>query len=256
MTQRYKDCHQLDFQPSLSCTTFRNIHIWIHIASLCEVLCLTCQLQTHRQLINTMNLSVNHQSNGNPDLRKDLALGVFSRSSREKRFLRYLILVCPEMLPHISGRGFPESRWIWKLYFINTLCLKFIYSLLLLTYYILRIRYLKPQSSCSPGCPPPPPPVGVCLCFTPYVGITFGSISVPSQAEVLRGRLQDLENLLTRFDCRSRSGRHPPYPGGPAAEHQREDGLPNALEDFLAFQGAVKPPAGLNPGTVSHTAAT
>ncbi|XP_029692909.1 laminin subunit gamma-3 isoform X1 [Takifugu rubripes] len=61
---------------------------------------------------------------------------------------------------------------------------------------------------------------------------------VQKQAEKLRNRLQDLENLLARFDCRSRSGRHLPYPRRPAAEQQREESLPNALEDFLAFQEA------------------
>lgn len=58
-----------------------------------------------------------------------------------------------------------------------------------------------------------------------------------SQAEKLRNRLQDLEKLLAPFDCQSRSGRHLLDPRRPAAEQQREDSLPNALEDFLAFQG-------------------
>lgn len=90
--------------------------------------------------------------------------------------------------------------------------------------------------SCSPVFPAEPPPPE--------------KISLPLQAEKLRNRLQDLENLLARFDCRSRSGRHLPNPRRPAAEQQREESLPNALEDFLAFQGTQ---TGLNPPCLSHT---
>lgn len=64
------------------------------------------------------------------------------------------------------------------------------------------------------------------------------------QAEKLRTRLEDLEKLLAHFDCRGRFGEqflllkyhmerlyeH---------EHQREDAFPNALEDFLTFQGTA-----------------
>ncbi|KAM3873803.1 laminin subunit gamma-3 [Diretmus argenteus] len=66
---------------------------------------------------------------------------------------------------------------------------------------------------------------------------------VTEKAGKLRGRLQDLEKLLAQFDCQGRFGRrqhllkyhmdrHHEH------EHQREDTLPNALEDFLAFQEA------------------
>lgn len=75
-------------------------------------------------------------------------------------------------------------------------------------------------------------------------------MSVPFQAGKLRKRLQDLEDVLARFDCRSRSGRHLPNPRRPEAEQQREDSLPNALEDFLAFQGTQ---ARLNPPAASHS---
>nr|XP_040053897.1 laminin subunit gamma-3 isoform X2 [Gasterosteus aculeatus aculeatus] len=66
---------------------------------------------------------------------------------------------------------------------------------------------------------------------------------VKKQAEQMRTRLQDLEKLLAHFDCRGRSGkRHPllKYPMARLHEHgdQGEDALPNALEDFLAFQEA------------------
>ncbi|XP_029921853.1 laminin subunit gamma-3 isoform X2 [Myripristis murdjan] len=66
---------------------------------------------------------------------------------------------------------------------------------------------------------------------------------VKEQAKKLGARLQDLEKLLAHFDCQGRFGhrnhllkyhkdRRHEY------EHQREDALPNALEDFLAFQEA------------------
>lgn len=63
-----------------------------------------------------------------------------------------------------------------------------------------------------------------------------------SQAERLRSRLQDLEKLLAQFDCRSRFGKQHHLSKNHMTkvyehEHQREDALPNALEDFLAFQG-------------------
>uniref|UniRef100_A0A672HK63 Laminin, gamma 3 n=1 Tax=Salarias fasciatus TaxID=181472 RepID=A0A672HK63_SALFA len=66
---------------------------------------------------------------------------------------------------------------------------------------------------------------------------------VKKQAEKLRTRLQDLEKLLARFDCRGRFGKHPHLLKYHMArlsehEHQGEDTLPNALEDFLAFQEA------------------
>ncbi|XP_061913004.1 laminin subunit gamma-3 [Entelurus aequoreus] len=61
---------------------------------------------------------------------------------------------------------------------------------------------------------------------------------VQKQAEKLRARVQDLEKLLARFDCRGRYGkqRHPARyrTDGP----QGDRGLPNALEEFLAFQEA------------------
>ncbi|XP_060916773.1 laminin subunit gamma-3 [Labrus mixtus] len=66
---------------------------------------------------------------------------------------------------------------------------------------------------------------------------------VKKQAEKLRTRLQDLEKLLASFDCRGRSGKQHHLLKYHMArlhehEHQREDTLPNALEDFLAFQEA------------------
>lgn len=66
---------------------------------------------------------------------------------------------------------------------------------------------------------------------------------VKKQAEKLRTRLQDLEKLLAHFDCRGRFGkRHHLLKYHMTRlyehEHQREDTLPNALEDFLAFQEA------------------
>ncbi|XP_076014828.1 laminin subunit gamma-3 isoform X2 [Genypterus blacodes] len=57
---------------------------------------------------------------------------------------------------------------------------------------------------------------------------------VKTQAETLRTHLQDLEKLLARFDCRGRHMHHTDR----HYEHQGEDALPNALEDFLAFQEA------------------
>uniref|UniRef100_A0A8D3AEZ2 Laminin, gamma 3 n=1 Tax=Scophthalmus maximus TaxID=52904 RepID=A0A8D3AEZ2_SCOMX len=66
---------------------------------------------------------------------------------------------------------------------------------------------------------------------------------VKKQAEKLRTRLQDLEKLLAHFDCRGRSGKQHHLLKYHIArlyehEHQGEDTLPNALEDFLAFQEA------------------
>lgn len=66
---------------------------------------------------------------------------------------------------------------------------------------------------------------------------------VKKQAETLGTQLQDLEKLLAQFDCRGRFGRQPhllKYQTGRlyGHEHQGEDTLPNALEDFLAFQEA------------------
>uniref|UniRef100_A0A8C4NVY6 Laminin, gamma 3 n=1 Tax=Dicentrarchus labrax TaxID=13489 RepID=A0A8C4NVY6_DICLA len=66
---------------------------------------------------------------------------------------------------------------------------------------------------------------------------------VKEQAEKLRTRLQDLEKLLAHFDCRGRFGKQHHLLKYHMArlyehEHQREDTLPNALEDFLAFQEA------------------
>ncbi|XP_031173603.1 laminin subunit gamma-3 [Sander lucioperca] len=66
---------------------------------------------------------------------------------------------------------------------------------------------------------------------------------VKKQAEKLRTGLQDLEKLLAPFDCRDRFGEQRHLLKYHMArlyehEHQREDTLPNALEDFLAFQEA------------------
>ncbi|CAG5867641.1 unnamed protein product [Menidia menidia] len=66
---------------------------------------------------------------------------------------------------------------------------------------------------------------------------------VKKQAEKLQTRLQDLEKLLSHFDCRGRFGKQPHLLKNHMArlyehEHQREDTFPNALEDFLAFQEA------------------
>lgn len=66
---------------------------------------------------------------------------------------------------------------------------------------------------------------------------------IKEQAEKLRTRLQDLEKLLAHFDCRGRFGKQHHLLKYHMArlyehEHQREDSLPNALEDFLAFQEA------------------
>ncbi|XP_028274254.1 laminin subunit gamma-3 [Parambassis ranga] len=70
---------------------------------------------------------------------------------------------------------------------------------------------------------------------------------VKQQAEKLRTRLQDLEKLLAHFDCRGRVGKQQQHHHHLLKyhmarlyehEHQREDTLPNALEDFLAFQEA------------------
>uniref|UniRef100_A0A3P8XGZ4 Laminin, gamma 3 n=1 Tax=Esox lucius TaxID=8010 RepID=A0A3P8XGZ4_ESOLU len=66
---------------------------------------------------------------------------------------------------------------------------------------------------------------------------------VKEQAGRLKARLQDLEKLLARFDCRTDYGRQ--YHMHQLHErqrhkrgHQGEDSLPNALEDFLAIQEA------------------
>ncbi|KAM4527482.1 laminin subunit gamma-3 [Odontesthes bonariensis] len=66
---------------------------------------------------------------------------------------------------------------------------------------------------------------------------------VKKQAEKLQTRLQDLEKLLSHFDCRGRFGKQHHLLKYHMArlyehEHQREDTFPNALEDFLAFQEA------------------
>ncbi|KAM7392591.1 hypothetical protein PAMA_007618 [Pampus argenteus] len=66
---------------------------------------------------------------------------------------------------------------------------------------------------------------------------------VKKQAEKLSTRLKDLEKLLALFDCRGRFGKQQhllKYHMGRlyGHEHQGEDTLPNALEDFLAFQEA------------------
>uniref|UniRef100_UPI003AAB3729 laminin subunit gamma-3 n=1 Tax=Centroberyx gerrardi TaxID=166262 RepID=UPI003AAB3729 len=66
---------------------------------------------------------------------------------------------------------------------------------------------------------------------------------VKEQAGKLRARLQDLEKLLAQFDCRGRFGRQHHLlkyhmDRHHASQHQGEDTLPNALEDFLAFQEA------------------
>ncbi|XP_075954415.1 laminin subunit gamma-3 [Anarhichas minor] len=66
---------------------------------------------------------------------------------------------------------------------------------------------------------------------------------VKTQAEKMRTRLQELEKLLAHFDCRGRFGKQHHLLKYHMArlyehEHQREDALPNALEDFLAFQEA------------------
>ncbi|XP_077442006.1 laminin subunit gamma-3 isoform X1 [Vanacampus margaritifer] len=65
---------------------------------------------------------------------------------------------------------------------------------------------------------------------------------VQQQAEELRTRLQDAEKLLARFDCRGRLAKRRPPPGYPTYGihgNQRDlEALPNALEEFLAFQEA------------------
>ncbi|XP_053709504.1 laminin subunit gamma-3 isoform X1 [Synchiropus splendidus] len=64
---------------------------------------------------------------------------------------------------------------------------------------------------------------------------------VKKQAGKLKSRLQDLEKLLAHFDCSGRFTKQPHLLKGHMAgihPHQREDSLPNALEDFLAFQEA------------------
>ncbi|XP_068190889.1 laminin subunit gamma-3 [Antennarius striatus] len=105
---------------------------------------------------------------------------------------------------------------------------------------------------------------GTCLCRQGFVGykcdkcewnyfhdrathqceecpVCYGLIM--KQAENLKTRLLDLERLLVHFDCRGRSGKQHHLLKYHMArlydhEHQGEDTLPNALEDFLAFQEA------------------
>ncbi|XP_077478681.1 laminin subunit gamma-3 [Stigmatopora argus] len=63
---------------------------------------------------------------------------------------------------------------------------------------------------------------------------------VQQEAEKLRTRLRDAEKLLARFDCHGRLGTRRPPPGDPkdgTHQNQRDgEGLPNALEEFLAIQ--------------------
>ncbi|XP_021446264.2 laminin subunit gamma-3 isoform X1 [Oncorhynchus mykiss] len=66
---------------------------------------------------------------------------------------------------------------------------------------------------------------------------------VKEEAGKLKARLQDLEKLLARFDCRNGSGRQHHVREYHVRQHherghQGEDSLPNALEDFLAIQEA------------------
>ncbi|XP_068615316.1 laminin subunit gamma-3-like, partial [Brachionichthys hirsutus] len=65
---------------------------------------------------------------------------------------------------------------------------------------------------------------------------------IRKQVENLKARLLDLERLLARFDCRGRFGKQQQdllkHHVAGLHEHQGEDALPNALEDFLAFQEA------------------
>ncbi|KAM6984916.1 laminin subunit gamma-3 [Aplochiton taeniatus] len=61
---------------------------------------------------------------------------------------------------------------------------------------------------------------------------------VKDQAEKLSVRLQDLDKLLARFNCRDRYGKRYHIIERHHYEHQGEDTLPNALEDFLAVQEA------------------
>jgi len=63
-----------------------------------------------------------------------------------------------------------------------------------------------------------------------------------TQAEETKARLQHLEKLLAHFDCRGKFGKQQQQRHMTRMyehEHQREDALPNALEDFLAFQGTA-----------------
>ncbi|XP_057674386.1 laminin subunit gamma-3 [Corythoichthys intestinalis] len=63
---------------------------------------------------------------------------------------------------------------------------------------------------------------------------------VQQEAEKLRTRLRDTEELLARFDCHGRLGTRRTTPGNPEDgihQNQRDrEVLPNALEEFLAFQ--------------------
>ncbi|XP_076867326.1 laminin subunit gamma-3 [Brachyhypopomus gauderio] len=70
---------------------------------------------------------------------------------------------------------------------------------------------------------------------------------IRDQASKLKGQLQDLERLLSSYDCRSfrhelyvgpRHVRQPKEQENQVYEHQSEDYLPNALEEFLAIQEA------------------
>ncbi|XP_062333878.1 laminin subunit gamma-3 [Osmerus eperlanus] len=63
---------------------------------------------------------------------------------------------------------------------------------------------------------------------------------VKEQARKLRTRLQEAEKLLSRYNCRGNYGRQlqPRDSEHHQHEHQGEDSLPNALEDFLALQEA------------------
>ncbi|XP_061658227.1 laminin subunit gamma-3 [Syngnathoides biaculeatus] len=65
---------------------------------------------------------------------------------------------------------------------------------------------------------------------------------VRQQAENLRSRLQDTEKLLAHFDCRGRFGKRRPPTGnqtdGVGGNQRDGEALPNALEEFLAFQEA------------------
>nr|XP_057920257.1 laminin subunit gamma-3 isoform X2 [Doryrhamphus excisus] len=66
---------------------------------------------------------------------------------------------------------------------------------------------------------------------------------VQEQAEKLKMRVQDLEKLLAHFDCRGRFGKQRPplryrADGIHEGERQGDEALPNALEEFLAFQEA------------------
>ncbi|KAK7896102.1 hypothetical protein WMY93_021427 [Mugilogobius chulae] len=95
------------------------------------------------------------------------------------------------------------------------------------------------------------PVTGQCLCRAGVEGslcetcarVFLDSPHVAAEAEKLQTQVQDLEKLLAQFDCKGRSGRQPHLLKYHRSrlyghEHQGEDTLPNALEDFLAFQEA------------------